>query len=336
MLKVLIDTCVWLELAKDYRNVPLLEAVRQLVDEDELELIIPQLVVDEFGRNKQKVINSVTASQKDIFKRVKSAVAAFGDEASDDLNKKLGDVEHAASVHGQGASKSVSLVEELMNQTDHPIASMEVKTRVAERGIDGLKPFSKSKNSSADAVLIEMYDEMVRAETDPFVKFAFVTINKNDFSDVDDRVPHPDIAAAFNEHSKYYNSLETALSDADLAAGEEFEEYISDGSPRLISDITEALDLLFDQVWYVRHQSLKAAIERGDHLVVPQAEYRAMHLRQTREDIWQGALIAAEKVEAKHGKANLGPFDDLELGVIYGKLSALRWALGEEWDSLDT
>ena len=41
-------------------------------------------------------------------------------------------------------------------------------------------------------------------------------------------------------------------------------------------------------------------------------------------------------MEAEYGKDNLGPYDDFEWGVVNGKLSALRWVLGEEWDMLDT
>jgi hypothetical protein len=48
------------------------------------------------------------------------------------------------------------------------------------------------------------------------------------------------------------------------------------------------------------------------------------------------SLKAAAKVEEKHGTENLGPWSDFEWGMINGKLSALRWALGEDWDMLDT
>jgi hypothetical protein len=32
----------------------------------------------------------------------------------------------------------------------------------------------------------------------------------------------------------------------------------------------------------------------------------------------------------------LGPYTDFELVILNGKLSALRWVLGSEWDFLDT
>ena len=48
--------------------------------------------------------------------------------------------------------------------------------------------------------------------------------------------------------------------------------------------------------------------------------------------IWAGALRSASRVEKKYGKENLGPYSKFEWGMINGKLSALRWVFGEDWD----
>jgi len=77
-----------------------------------------------------------------------------------------------------------------------------------------------------------------------------------------------------------------------------------------------------DKVWYNRHQELKMLIEEGKETCDPQ--------------IWKDAEIAARKIEARYGVDNLGPYDDFEWGMLNGKLSALRWLLGFEWDMLDT
>lgn len=53
-------------------------------------------------------------------------------------------------------------------------------------------------------------------------------------------------------------------------------------------------------------------------------------------EIWKGALQSAQCVIEKYGEDNLGPYSDFEWGMLNGKLSALRWVLGDEWYMLDT
>lgn len=82
---------------------------------------------------------------------------------------------------------------------------------------------------------------------------------------------------------------------------------------RKLKELQEAEEEFFDRVWYDRSQ-----------------------LMRSKKDVKNGAMQARIKVEDKYGKENLGPYETFEWGMINGKLSALRWVLGDDWDMLDT
>jgi hypothetical protein len=201
---------------------------------------------------------------------------------------------------------------------------------------------TKIKNSIGDAILIETYREIL-AEGKPDTECAFVTHNKHDFSNMagDERQPHPDIADLFAPANSTYS----------LAIGEVLSKYAPEWmeevkwefefreEPRLLSEIMEAEHLLFRQVWYNRHWNLRVAIERGKHKVVTEAEWKTYpkrHQKTTVDTVWKMALAAAKRTEDEVGRENLGPWSDFEWGMLNGKLSALRWVMGSEWDFLDT
>jgi hypothetical protein len=93
------------------------------------------------------------------------------------------------------------------------------------------------------------------------------------------------------------------------------------------------MDELVDKVWYNRHQNRMWRIEHGEIEIVPEGTER-YGSNVIHEHILEGAIKSAERVEEKY--EDTGPWSDFEWGMINGKLSALRWVLGDEWDMLDT
>jgi hypothetical protein len=345
---ILIDTCVWLDVAKDYQQQAILAAFEELVRQGDIALILPRIVVDEFARNKARVIEDASRSLSSTLKRAKEAVEKFGDPRKKSaVLHQLNDVDHRLPTLGSAAVDTVGRIEELFANTPIIEISDAVKLRAAQRAIDKRAPFHRQRNGIDDAVLIELYADAVTAKPAPGSRFAFVTHNIKDFShpNANNKLPHPDIAACFSRvRSLYFITLGESLRRvrpeqfADLMIEQEWIE-----EPRRLPEILNSIDELTTKVWYNRHKNLAWSIQRGQHKLVTRAEWDAKWRRfrgygqtHTIDTVWKGALKAAKRAERKLGKDNYGPWDDFEWGMINGKLSTLRWVLGDEWDMLDT
>jgi hypothetical protein len=333
MVKLVVDTCVWLDMAKGADQHKLLNVIEELRDLGEVTFIVPQIVIDEFERNKQRVIESGTQSLSSVFSRVNDVIKEYGDpDKRDGILKGLNDMRHKLPSLVETAAFNISRIEKILKSSIIIPTTSDVLVKAAQRAIDKKAPFhvnkstdaSKNKNNMADAVIIETYANCLSGVILEEEQFAFVTHNKSDFGDINHKNPHPDFQSFFSSpHSTYFINLVEALRHfmpelmSDIEAEQDWEDV-----PRSFTEISKAQSELFDKVWYNRHQNQVYKAKRGIDGV-------------TQQDVEIGRA-AAEKREKQYGKANLGPYSDFEWGMLNGKLSAIRWVMGDEWDFLDT
>lgn len=74
MFTVLIDTCVWLDMAQEPKQTPLLLLVENMVQQKMLRLVVPEVVIEEFRRNRARVAQASTRSLKSHVAQVKEAI----------------------------------------------------------------------------------------------------------------------------------------------------------------------------------------------------------------------------------------------------------------------
>lgn len=93
-------------------------------------------------------------------------------------------------------------------------------------------------------------------------------------------------------------------------------------SPKELNDIMQAEKEVSDRIWLHRYLEVSANKE---------AEQLFLDSTPSEESKCQDSLRAT-KLRTIYGSE---PIDDFELGMLHGKLSALRWVLTSKWDSFE-
>jgi len=236
-------------------------AIRVLVHQGEIELLVPPVVVDEFERNRERVEASMTASVAQRFKLIKQDLGDYGGSDYEQALQVVEELAHEVPLIGAMTTRNFDEVLELLPGGRALEPTDEERRRVVERGLSKLAPFHRSRNSVADALLIELYaSENDRSDLSA-EPYAFITTNSDDFSvpNGDKREPHPDLADLFAADGSTYGLGVEGLNSIMLAHfGEELEELFEESDfqeePRRLAEISAAEQEMFDRVWYHRSQ----------------------------------------------------------------------------------
>lgn len=279
----------------------------------------------------QRVEASMTTDVAQRFKLIRQDLDDFGGADTEQALKIVDDLTRHAPLIGAMTTRNFDEVLDLLRSGRPVEATSSEHQAGVRRGLTKQAPFHRSRNSVADALLIELYETAIANAELGQQSYAFITSNSQDFSlpTGDKRLPHPDIAPSFTSKNSTYALGVDGLNEVLLQhCGSEIEELFAETDfveePRRLDEIQDAEQQLFDRIWYHRWLQHQYQLEdAGDD-----AEIKHLHTI---------ARPGRTRVEARYTQPEeLGPYSDFELGMLHGKLSALRWALGSEWDFLDT
>jgi PIN domain len=341
VLCLLADTSVWLDLTKSISGEQLIAECQVLVDQGRLELLVPQIVVEEFAKSRDRIEADMALSLASTLRSLRATTDEDGPEDDRKLAvKQLDEITQRVPLVNQRATRLFSEILDMLSTGRILEPSAEVNGLAVRRGLEMRAPFHRSRNSVPDALLIEMYGEALANDAGTANDYCFVTTNTKDFSLTDGNIrePHADIAGFFTDsRSRYFTSLAAALA---AYFPEETDQLLADldlrDEPRSLGVIMPLINKLWDQIWYNRHKNLEHRIEIGEVELVDEY-YPEAHERTVLRSVWERAQAAALSLEERYEPGELGPWDDFEWGMLSGRMSALRWVLGEDWEStLDT
>jgi hypothetical protein len=319
MLRLLIDTSVWLDLATSRDGQKWIVPLRVLAFQKKLELLVPAVVIEEFDRNRPRLETAVTTSIIDRLRQLRRELRDFAGDRNEHV--WLEETRQHIPLVNAMAPQNFREITELLRGGIKLVPTEREYARIVQRGLDKKAPFSSDKNSVADALLIELYATQI-SQAEPGDVYCFVTSNHRDFSlpNGDRRQPHPDLADIFASTQFRYcygvdglnDVLAEHLGNDFLEEQEEVDFLINAEEPRTLEEIVRAEQEFFDRVWYVR---------RVVHSETADVSYPDLEAEYGRDELWK-------PIGEGHDKA-------WEYGYISGKLAALRWVLGSEWDFLD-
>lgn len=111
-----------------------------------------------------------------------------------------------------------------------------------------------------------------------------------------------------NKEQGMYDAIQEILEIMDMPWPEQWQKQ---------EKIMEAQEEFYDRIWYNRHMCYSH--KDGSKCLGKNEK--------------MGCKAAAKK---RKQYPDIGEHDDFEYGMLNGKLSALRWVMGDEWDMLDT
>jgi hypothetical protein len=187
---IIIDTCVWIVLAKEPNLYDLLETLKTILDKNNFVLVLPKSVKIEFERHRGQIEVDWNNKCKRLISGMKDGRKHFPDYA-EDLLKLHNDIQNALANPNSYVENNLKLVDALFEQAMPMNNCSELMlAEAAKRVFNRTAPALNSRSSSVGDCLLwsTVLESLKKGDV------WFCTDNKHDFSQGDRYdLPHEDL-----------------------------------------------------------------------------------------------------------------------------------------------
>jgi predicted nucleic acid-binding protein len=181
MTKLVLDTNIWIDLTK-FNFHDLLEKLKEFCENEEFEIVINDIIVKEWNRNRNNTVKYLTDSIKNEYKTALNLSNYMPEKQRNDYRSLLS-LYNEEKTRIIGAEEKVKEIEDFMFSCTLIKVTEEQKLFVSNLAIEKQAPFHKNKNNFNDALIMRNIAEYAKNEFPFNYDIIFVTNNTNDFVD---------------------------------------------------------------------------------------------------------------------------------------------------------
>ncbi|SCY08339.1 hypothetical protein SAMN05192588_1052 [Nonlabens sp. Hel1_33_55] len=245
MTDVILDTNIWIShIAKDKPN-GIFDSFKSQVDNGEIFLLINDIILDEWQRNKSNTIRDITNEIKSSSKNALRMKTFLDENGKQKIDELLSDYNSKEEERIKLAEQRIEQVEKLMTNATKVIVTNEMKIRVADWALEKRAPFKQKSNSVGDAlILLSTVEHRNSDSTSHFRPGFFISFNHTDY-------------AQRENSDEIHEDLQELLDGANLSYKRNIGEVLS-LTPELNAEVESYIDYQVES--YMEDQ---AEIRRG-------------------------------------------------------------------------
>lgn len=240
MIYLIIDTNYWIYLAKG-EHPEVFNRLKQDIIERKVQILINQVILDEWNRNKGDIITEI---QEAIRKQAITAegISEYLEGAEKDIFERvIRNYKIKEEARVDSALQRVKAVEDIFYK--HAIVTPiddQMRLRIVELALAQKAPFTKNKNSVADALILFSSVEYLKQNG---------IVNKQGLKNLNEAIfvtfNHTDFSASNQEKDKVHPDLEPLLNSVGMKYVRNIGQIL-DLTPQMIAEIDEYIEYAVD------------------------------------------------------------------------------------------